>query len=112
MCAAIAPVTVQAAAKMNASSNMVRSIAMCGLTGVSVVALALATGGKFFRDFEAAHGTTQSAVALAWLMAQPQVVAPIASARNLEQLAQIMPAIDLELTADEVKQLTDASATD
>ena len=31
-CAAMAPVTVQAAAKTNASRIMVRSIGMCGLT--------------------------------------------------------------------------------
>src|SRR5437016_14053855 len=44
-CAAMAPVTLQAAAKANASRIMVRSIGMCGLTGVSAAALALLTGG-------------------------------------------------------------------
>src|SRR6202012_5337783 len=34
-----------------------------------------------------AHDTTVAAVALAWVRAQPTVVAPIASARNPRQLA-------------------------
>jgi aryl-alcohol dehydrogenase-like predicted oxidoreductase len=59
----------------------------------------------------AAHGTAVAAVALAWLGAQPGVLAPIASARTPEQLRDLMPALDLELTADEVRQLTDASGT-
>lgn len=56
-------------------------------------------------EVAAAHETTVAAVALAWLRERPQVVAPIASARNTEQLAQILPAATLELTADEVERL-------
>ena len=41
------------------------------------------------------HRTTVSSVALAWLRAQPTVAAPIASARNLNQLKEIMPIIEL-----------------
>jgi aryl-alcohol dehydrogenase (NADP+) len=57
----------------------------------------------------AAHGTTVAAVALAWLRAQPRVVAPIASARTTEQLEQILPAATLELTATEVERLSAAA---
>jgi aryl-alcohol dehydrogenase-like predicted oxidoreductase len=39
---------------------------------------------------------------------QPGVVAPIASARNGEQLAEILPGATLELSADELGRLTDA----
>jgi aryl-alcohol dehydrogenase-like predicted oxidoreductase len=53
-----------------------------------------------------ARDTTVVAVALAWLRAQPRVVAPIASARNTDQLEQILPAATLELAAAEVEQLT------
>lgn len=53
----------------------------------------------------AAHATTQAAVALAWLLAQPTVVAPIASARTPEQLAELLPFVDLELTVEELDQL-------
>ena len=58
----------------------------------------------------ASHGTTSAAVALAWLNAQPGVTAPIASARNVEQLQQLLPVASLALAADEVQALTDASA--
>jgi aryl-alcohol dehydrogenase-like predicted oxidoreductase len=57
----------------------------------------------------AAHDTTVAAVALAWVRAQPGVAAPIASARNPHQLAQILPAATLELSADELRELSDVS---
>ncbi|GAA2666727.1 MULTISPECIES: aldo/keto reductase [Actinosynnema] len=57
-----------------------------------------------------ARGVSQSAVALAWLAAQPTVVAPIASARTVEQLEQLLPALTLDLTAEEVARLSAASA--
>jgi aryl-alcohol dehydrogenase-like predicted oxidoreductase len=60
-------------------------------------------------EIAAAHGTTVAAVALAWLLAQPRVVAPIASARTTEQLEQILPAATLELAPDEVERLTAAA---
>ena len=60
-------------------------------------------------EVAAAHATTVAAVALAWLRAQPRVVAPIASARTTEQLAQILPAATLELTAAEVERLAAAA---
>jgi aryl-alcohol dehydrogenase (NADP+) len=52
---------------------------------------------------------TVAAVALAWLRAQPRVVAPIASARTTEQLAQILPAATLELTPAAVERLSGAA---
>jgi aryl-alcohol dehydrogenase-like predicted oxidoreductase len=61
-------------------------------------------------ELAAAHDTTMSAVALAWLLAQPTVLAPIASARTTDQLAQLLPMADLTLTADELERLTSASA--
>jgi aryl-alcohol dehydrogenase-like predicted oxidoreductase len=54
----------------------------------------------------AAHGTTVAAVALAWLLAHPRVVAAIASARTTEQLEQILPAATVALTAEEVDRLS------
>jgi aryl-alcohol dehydrogenase-like predicted oxidoreductase len=41
------------------------------------------------------HKTTMSAIALAWLRAQPSVSVPIASARTVEQLVEIMPVVTL-----------------
>lgn len=49
-------------------------------------------------------------VALAWLLAKPTVTAPLASATSVEQLAELMAVPRLELTADEVAQLDEASA--
>ena len=60
-------------------------------------------------EIAAAHDATVAAVALAWLLAQPRIVAPIASARSSEQLEQILPAAMLELTPDEVERLSSAS---
>ncbi|MFM8841434.1 MAG: aldo/keto reductase [Actinomycetota bacterium] len=42
-----------------------------------------------------AKSTTISAVALGWLRAQPTVVAPIASARTVDQLEEITPIVSL-----------------
>ncbi|RFU21361.1 aldo/keto reductase [Geodermatophilus marinus] len=55
-------------------------------------------------------GTTMAAVALRWLAEQPTVVAPIASARSVEQLADLLPVLDLRLTDEQRQRLTDASA--
>jgi aryl-alcohol dehydrogenase-like predicted oxidoreductase len=57
-------------------------------------------------EIAAAHETTVAAVSLAWLLAQPQVVAPIASARTTAQLEQILPAAGLKLTPAEVERLS------
>ncbi len=58
----------------------------------------------------AVHDTTVAAVALAWVRAQPGVAATIASARNPQQLAEILPGATLELSGDELRELSDVSA--
>jgi aryl-alcohol dehydrogenase-like predicted oxidoreductase len=60
-------------------------------------------------EVAAAHESTLAAVALAWLLAQPRVGAPIASARTVVQLEQILPAAELELSAGEVERLSAAA---
>jgi aryl-alcohol dehydrogenase (NADP+) len=54
------------------------------------------------------HDVPLAAVALAWLRSRPGIVAPIASARTPEQLAQILPSAELELSAEEADRLTAA----
>ena len=49
------------------------------------------------------ENTSIAAVALGWLRAQPDVVTPIASARTTEQLAEILPVV--ELSAEQVAQV-------
>jgi aryl-alcohol dehydrogenase-like predicted oxidoreductase len=61
-------------------------------------------------DIAAAHQTTVAAAALAWLRAQPAVVAPIASARTASQLAELLPVADVRLTGEEVVRLNTASS--
>jgi aryl-alcohol dehydrogenase-like predicted oxidoreductase len=61
-------------------------------------------------DIAAARHTTVAAVSLAWLRAQPTVIAPIASARTVSQLVELLPVADLSLTREEVKRLSAASA--
>ncbi len=59
-------------------------------------------------EVAAAHSAPVSAVALAWLLAQPGVTAPIASARTPEQLAELLPMAELELSPEELEQLGEA----
>jgi aryl-alcohol dehydrogenase-like predicted oxidoreductase len=55
-----------------------------------------------------AHGNSPAAVALAWLLAQPTVLAPIASATSTDQLTQLMAAAEIELSAEDLTRLRDA----
>ena len=57
----------------------------------------------------AAHATTVAAVALAWLGAQPTVVAPIACARTPAQLSGLLPMAELELSEAELGLLDTVS---
>lgn len=49
-----------------------------------------------------ARGATPAQVALAWLLAQPAVTAPIASATTLAQLEELMGSVNLKLDAEEI----------
>ncbi|WP_343577678.1 aldo/keto reductase [Pseudomonas sp.] len=53
---------------------------------------------------------TPTQVALAWLMARPTITAPIASASKLEQLPDLIAAIELKLSDEAIQQLNTASA--
>ena len=55
-------------------------------------------------------GAPLAAVALAWTSAQPAIAAPIASATSLAQLEDLLAALTLDLTPDQIEQLTAASA--
>jgi aryl-alcohol dehydrogenase-like predicted oxidoreductase len=50
-------------------------------------------------------GATVPQVALAWLLAQPGVTAPIIGPRTLEQLEDLLPAADLRLGDEHVERL-------
>ena len=55
-------------------------------------------------------GATHAQVALAWLMAQPGVTAPIASATKAQQIEDLLPAMSLTLTPEQLDSLTLAGA--
>lgn len=61
-------------------------------------------------EIAGAHRTTVAAVALAWLLAQPTIGVPLASARTAEQLVDLLPVADLVLARDEIERLTQASS--
>jgi aryl-alcohol dehydrogenase-like predicted oxidoreductase len=61
-------------------------------------------------EVSARHDSRPAQVALAWLIARPSITAPIASATNLDQLKDLIAATQLELTAEDIKQLDKASA--
>jgi aryl-alcohol dehydrogenase-like predicted oxidoreductase len=54
-------------------------------------------------------GASLPAIALAWLVRQPGIPAPIASARTVEQLHQILEFTRLELTDEQLERLTAAA---
>ena len=55
------------------------------------------------------HRSTPAEVALAWLMAQPGVTAPIASATKVEQVHSLARSAELTLSAEEFATLDQAS---
>lgn len=80
-------------------------------------------GGKVKRYFDARglrilaaldqvaarHSATPAQVSLAWLIAQPAITAPIASATGLAQLNEILQAPRLNLTSEDMAALNAAS---
>jgi aryl-alcohol dehydrogenase-like predicted oxidoreductase len=58
----------------------------------------------------AAHDSTPTSVALAWLAAQPAVGAPIASARTVDQVAPLLASARLTLSGEELARLSAASS--
>jgi aryl-alcohol dehydrogenase-like predicted oxidoreductase len=53
----------------------------------------------------ASRGATSAQVALAWLLAQPAVTAPIVGVTKPQHLADAVAAVDLELSPEEVDEL-------
>ena len=60
-------------------------------------------------EIAAAHQVSVTSASLAWLRQQPTAAAPIASARNTEQLADLLASVSLELTDGELAALGEAS---
>jgi len=61
-------------------------------------------------DVAAQTGASLAQIALAWLMAQPGITAPIASATSVAQVEELLGAMTLELTHDHLERLMVAGA--
>lgn len=61
-------------------------------------------------DIAQERGTTIATTALAWLLTRPNIAAPIASARTVEQLPDLMAAASLALTELEIHRLDETSS--
>jgi aryl-alcohol dehydrogenase (NADP+) len=61
-------------------------------------------------EVAAAHDASVTAVSLAWLRVQPGVVAPIASARSVDQLPDLLAGARLDLTTEELDALAAVSS--
>jgi len=59
-------------------------------------------------ELAAQQGATPAQIALAWVMAQPAIAAPIASATSVEQLQELMGSAHLTLTPAQLARLTGA----
>jgi aryl-alcohol dehydrogenase-like predicted oxidoreductase len=65
---------------------------------------------KALDEVSAAVGGTPAQVSLAWILAQPGLTAPIASATSVAQMEDLAGAVHLRLEADQLKALDAASA--
>jgi aryl-alcohol dehydrogenase-like predicted oxidoreductase len=62
------------------------------------------------QEVAAGKGATPAQVSLAWIMAQPAITAPIASATTVKQVEELLGALALTLDAGDLKTLDRASA--
>ena len=58
------------------------------------------------REVASRHNAAPAEVALAWLLAQKHISAPIASATNLEQITQFSNAVNLQLSPEDMQILS------
>ena len=66
---------------------------------------------KALKQVSEETGAPQASVALAWLLAQPTITAPIASATSARQLDALFAAVELKLSTVQLGALTEASAS-
>lgn len=78
-----------------------RAKQLAGGNGAAVIAV--------MDEVAAETGAGLAAIALAWLIRQPGIPAPIASARTPEQLAELLEFTTVELSDDQVARLTAAA---
>ena len=65
----------------------------------------------FLKDLAARKGITPAQIALAWLLAQKPWIVPIPGCTRLEHLDDNLPAADVKLTEQDLRQIEEAFAT-
>ncbi len=84
-------------------------IDFCEREGIAFVPyFPLRGGGRKLRRLAKRYEATEEQVKLAWLLARSPVMAPIPGTLSIEHLRSNLAAFDLELTDDELAELTDA----
>jgi aryl-alcohol dehydrogenase-like predicted oxidoreductase len=64
-----------------------------------------------FNKFATEYGAHPASLAIAWVMANPAITAPIIGARNMEQLKPLLAALDVNMTPDLRKEISAMSIT-
>jgi aryl-alcohol dehydrogenase-like predicted oxidoreductase len=64
-----------------------------------------------FNTYAVQHGMHPSTLALAWVMSNPSITAPIIGARNLSQLEHSLAAIDVDMTPQWRNEISSLSVT-
>jgi aryl-alcohol dehydrogenase-like predicted oxidoreductase len=62
------------------------------------------------RPIAKSHNASVAEIALAWVLAKPFVTSVIIGAKSVKQLQENLAAVDVQLTAEETKQLDEVSA--
>jgi aryl-alcohol dehydrogenase-like predicted oxidoreductase len=65
---------------------------------------------SLLEEIAAGKGATTAQIALAWLLAQKPWIVPIPGTRRIERLEENIGAADVQLTADDLRQIEDAAA--
>jgi aryl-alcohol dehydrogenase-like predicted oxidoreductase len=65
---------------------------------------------ELLRSVGARHNTTPARIALAWLLAQAPWIVPIPGTKRLDRLEENLGSADLQLSGDEVRELSEAAA--
>jgi aryl-alcohol dehydrogenase-like predicted oxidoreductase len=58
----------------------------------------------------AEHDSPPATIALAWLLSKPNVVAPVVSASTVDQVFDLVAAVDIRLTRSQLTSLDRAGA--
>jgi aryl-alcohol dehydrogenase-like predicted oxidoreductase len=100
---AIVPLILDLARPLRTSGETERSkrFGADGLTGASKAIIAKV------EEIASKRGITMSQVALAWSISKPFISAPIVGTTKLEQLDELIKGCEIELTAEEIKEIDD-----